>query len=108
MQEQINKRIYQILVTVTILVIVGGTVFYHLVEKFSWVNAYYFCIVSLTTVGYGDITPHTAFGKIFTTFYLIVGIVILGAFFNAIVKRRGDKMATKQAAIVKAKATSKE
>ncbi len=103
MQEQIDKRIFQILVTFTLIVLGVGVVFYHYVEKFSWVNAYYFCVVSLTTVGYGDITPHTNAGKIFTTFYLMVGVAILGAFLNALMKRRGQKMANKQAKVVEAK-----
>ena len=97
MQEQIDKRIFQVLVTFTLIVLGGGMIFYHLVEKMSWLNAYYFCVVSLTTVGYGDIAPTTPAGKIFTTFYLMVGVAILGAFLNAIMKRRSQKMEAKQA-----------
>jgi voltage-gated potassium channel len=108
MQEQIDKRIFQILTTTTVLVLVGGIIFYHTVEKMSWVNAYYFCVVTLSTVGYGDIVPHTAVGKIFTTFYIVVGVVILGAFFNAIVKRRGQKMESRQAEFVAAKISEKK
>jgi len=108
MQEQIDKRIFQILVTVTIAVLAGGMVFYHIVEKLSWVNAYYFCVVTLSTVGYGDITPHTALGKIFTTFYIMVGVIILGAFFNAVMKRRAHKMEAKQAMLVSQKSTEKK
>ena len=104
MQEQIDKRIYQILFTSTFLVLVGGMAFYHHFEKLSWLNAYYFCVVTLSTVGYGDITPHTAAGKIFTTFYLLVGLIILGAFFNTVVSRRGEKMRAKQAKKVEAAA----
>jgi voltage-gated potassium channel Kch len=107
MQEQLDKRIFQILVTFTLIVLGGGMIFYHIVEKLSWVNAYYFCVVSLTTVGYGDITPHTTAGKIFTTFYLMIGVVILGAFLNAIMKRRSQKMAVKQAEVIKAKDKAK-
>ncbi len=51
------------------------------VEHWSLVNAVYFCVVTLGTVGYGDITPTTDVGKIFTTVYIIVGLSILGGFF---------------------------
>jgi hypothetical protein len=108
MQEQIDKRIFQILVTITLAVLGGGMVFYHFVEKLSWVDAYYFCVVTLSTVGYGDITPHTSLGKIFTTFYIMVGVIILGAFFNAVMKRRTHKMEAKQAQVVKAQAEAKK
>lgn len=70
-----------------ISVITIGTVFYHFVEKLSWVDAYYFSVITLATVGYGDITPHTDIGKIFTTFYVLCGIGIIGLFANLLIKR---------------------
>lgn len=63
-----------------------GTVFYHFIEKWNWVDSYYFSVVSLTTVGYGDPAPATVAGKIFTTFYLIVGISIIAALINNLIK----------------------
>jgi voltage-gated potassium channel len=83
---------YRLLVTVTLAVLAGGTIFYHLTEKWSLLNSYYFCVVTLTTVGYGDITPHTSAGKLFTTVYILVGIGILGAFVNTFVKKRTVKI----------------
>lgn len=70
-----------------ISVITIGTVFYHFVEKLSWVDAYYFSVITLATVGYGDITPHTDIGKIFTTFYVLCGIGIIGLFANLLIRR---------------------
>lgn len=70
-----------------IAVISIGTVFYHFVEKLSWVDAYYFSVITLATVGYGDITPHTDLGKIFTTFYVLCGIGIIGLFANLLIRR---------------------
>jgi len=37
-------------------------------------------VVTLTTVGYGDFSPQTTFGKIFTTFYIFAGVGILTAY----------------------------
>mgnify|MGYP003618606559 FL=1 len=64
-----------------------GAVFYHHVEKLSWLDSIYFCVISLATVGYGDITPKTDAGKIFTIFYVIIGIGIFAASVNYLVKR---------------------
>ena len=52
---------------VVLAVILGvGTVSYHVIEDWSLLNAFYFCVVSLLTVGYGDLVPTTDFGKAFT------------------------------------------
>jgi voltage-gated potassium channel Kch len=45
------------------------------------VNAIYFSVVTLGTVGYGDITPTTDAGKLFTVFYIIFGLGVIGGFF---------------------------
>ncbi len=68
-----------------------GTVVYHHVEKFPWVDAYYFSVVTLATVGYGDFTPHTTFGKIFTTFYIFVGVGIITTFITYTMRRRAAR-----------------
>lgn len=78
---------YQITAGVALFILLLGTVFYHLVEHLRWLDSVYFCTITLTTVGYGDITPHTDAGKLFTIFYVIVGIGILGTFANLLVKR---------------------
>lgn len=40
-------------------------------------HSVWFSIVSLTAVGYGDVTPITAGGKIFTSMILIIGLAIV-------------------------------
>lgn len=76
------------LVGLVALSVIGfGSIFYHIVEKLSWLDSVYFSVITLTTVGYGDITPHTDQGKIFTIFYVIVGIGIIGTFANLLIRR---------------------
>lgn len=74
------------LVITVVLLIFSGTLFYHKVEGWSFVDAYYFSVITLTTVGYGDLTPLTVLGKVFTTIYLFVGIGIILAFINEVAK----------------------
>ena len=64
--------------------LIAGTTFYTLVEGWSIVDAIYFCAMSLATVGYGDVVPVTAEGKLFTVVYVLSGIGILVSFFTAL------------------------
>jgi voltage-gated potassium channel len=52
----------------------AGTVGFHCIEGWAWSDAFYATVVTLSTVGYGDFTPHTALGKWFTTGLIGVGI----------------------------------
>lgn len=96
MKEDIGKHAYRLLVAATVVVIGIGTVFYHLVEHFGWVDAYYFSVVTLATVGYGDLTPHTTAGKLFTTFYIFIGVGIVAAFISYTLRRRAQVRAYKR------------
>jgi len=86
-EYQAILRQFWIVAGVSAVVIGGGVLFYHITEKLSWVNAVYFCIVTLATVGYGDITPKTDAGKLFTCFYILIGVGIIGALVNLTVRR---------------------
>lgn len=68
------------LLAFTVGMILWASVFYHFVEGWSWLDSIYFSVVTISTVGFGDFSPDTAAGKIFTMFYIIVG---LGVFVTA-------------------------
>ena len=68
-----------------ILIIIGSTLGLYLIDP-SMNNLFddlWFVVVSLTTVGYGDITPNTVFGKVFSLILLIIGVFIFSAITGA-------------------------
>jgi voltage-gated potassium channel Kch len=89
----LTKYQFGILGFISLSTLVVGTFAYHSIEKLSWVDSLYFSTITLTTIGYGDITPKTDIGKLFTVFYVIIGIAIIGAFVNAIIRRASVKNA---------------
>lgn len=83
-----RKKNYLILFLLTTATIATGTLFYHFIEGFRWVDSYYFTVGTMFTVGYGDMAPKTDFGKVFTTFYMIIGVGIIGGFVKAAMQHR--------------------
>jgi voltage-gated potassium channel len=71
---------FRSLARLTVIAITSGVVFYSLVEHLSPLNALYFSVTTLATVGYGDFSPETAAGKLFTIVYVLVGVGLLLAF----------------------------
>jgi voltage-gated potassium channel Kch len=64
-----------------VLILVSGTSFYRTVEGWSWIDSLYFCVTTMSTVGFGDLSPVTPFGKIFTIVYIFVGVGVFVALF---------------------------
>jgi hypothetical protein len=75
------------LLSLVVLTLASGTVFYHFVEGWRWLDSLYFSLVTLATVGFGDLSPKTDFGKVFTMIYILVGLGLLAAFVNALGQR---------------------
>lgn len=70
------------------IIILLGTVFYRMAEGWSWLDSFYFSVITLSTVGYGDFSPTTAISKIFTSAYIFLGISVFVSFASMLAKER--------------------
>jgi voltage-gated potassium channel len=66
-----------------------GTIVYSVLEGWSLLDSLYFSVVTLATVGFGDLVPTTDGAKLFTIGYIILGIGILAGFASELLKFRG-------------------
>lgn len=48
------------IISTLMIIIATGTLFFHGVEGWSWLDSYFFTVVTLSTVGYGSLVPATA------------------------------------------------
>ena len=74
------------LFVLVVVTLAAGTLFYWQIEGWSLLDSFYFSSITLTTVGYGDLAPETAAGKLFTVFYVFTGIGLIVAFLNAVAR----------------------
>ena len=54
-----------------------GTVAFHLLEGWSILDSLYVTVQTVTTVGFGDVTPKTALGRAFATMFMMLGVGIV-------------------------------
>lgn len=55
-------------------VTVLGTVGYHTIEGWSWVDSLYMAVITLSTVGFGEIESLSPAGRVFTVLFIGVGV----------------------------------
>ena len=76
-----RKKIFVFLVAILTIVTVVGSLMYVIEgEQHGFINipiGIYWAIVTLTTVGYGDLSPQTALGKILASVVMILGYGII-------------------------------
>jgi voltage-gated potassium channel len=62
-----------------------GTVVFHQLEGWSILDSLYLTAQTVTTVGFGDIAPRTVAGRLFATFFMVVGVgIVLYALTSAV------------------------
>ncbi|QOP42042.1 potassium channel family protein [Sulfurimonas marina] len=61
------------------------------IEPLSFIESLYFSIVTITTLGYGDITPKTDMARALTALESLAGIFIIGIFLNSLAHVYAEK-----------------
>lgn len=83
---------FRALLVFVLVLLLTGTIFYSSVEGWRPLDALYFSVTTLTTIGFGDFAPKTDLGKIFTIFYIFVGVGTILSFITLVARhsRKSD------------------
>ncbi|MFT7285800.1 ion channel, partial [Nonlabens sp.] len=64
----------RISVTLLFFVVVVGVLGFKIYMGLSWVDALYMTVITITTVGYREITEPSEVAKLFTVFFILISV----------------------------------
>lgn len=65
----------RIVICTLVVLVIGGTVLFHYLEpSFTWIQAFYFTVTTMTTVGYGDLIPSNDLTRLAVSLYILVAV----------------------------------
>jgi voltage-gated potassium channel len=81
MSSQNPLRRFRLVAVLLATTLALGTVGYRLVEGWNWLDSFFMTLITVTTVGYGEVHPLDPGGKVFTSIVIAGGVgTVLYAF----------------------------
>jgi voltage-gated potassium channel len=71
--DDLNRQL-RVALFVFLTIIPVGTIGFHFIEGWNFLDALYVSVITLATIGYGDIHPESNFGKLWAMFLAIAGL----------------------------------
>src|SRR6056297_3352671 len=77
------RKLFKFLSIFVIMFIVYGVLFHYIMEyegrgdEFSWLTGFYWTLVTMTTLGFGDIVFSSDLGRAFSMLVLFSGVIFL-------------------------------
>lgn len=100
------NKIIHLIIAAGLVILVGTIVEYNIESKVpntqikTYLDSLWWCVATVTTVGYGDIVPVSNLGRIVAIFYMFFGISMISLLFfvitNSVYRRRYDKVEIEQ------------
>jgi len=70
----------KVVIVSLVLLIVLGTVLFRFLEPFTWIQAFYFTVSTMTTVGFGDLIPSSDSTRLVAALYMLVSVSLYVSF----------------------------
>jgi voltage-gated potassium channel len=100
------NKIIHLIIAAGLVILVGTIVMYNIESKVpnseikTYLDSLWWCVATVTTVGYGDVVPVSNLGRIVAIFYMFFGISMISLMFfvitNTVYRRRYDKIEIEQ------------
>jgi voltage-gated potassium channel len=72
-----RSKIYKAIMLLLVLLCIGVLGF-KFISDYTWIDSVYMTVITITTVGFGEVQPLDDFSKIFTIFLILTSVVIVG------------------------------
>ena len=73
----IQSKLYKAILLLLLVIVIGVTGYMYLSDD-TFINALYMTIITITTVGFGEIHPLSASERMFTIFLILMSVVVIG------------------------------
>src|SRR5579859_4929263 len=77
------RNLRRILLALAALVVIG-TLGFHFIEGWSYFDALYMVVITLTSIGYGEVHPLSHQGRVFNIGLIVMGAIIVALTIGAI------------------------
>ena len=72
-----KSKIYTAIISLIIVSLIG--IFgYRFISNYTWIDAVYMTVITITTVGFAEVNPLDTQSKLFTIFLILASVVVLG------------------------------
>uniref|UniRef100_A0A1J3IGT5 Two-pore potassium channel 1 n=1 Tax=Noccaea caerulescens TaxID=107243 RepID=A0A1J3IGT5_NOCCA len=102
MFRDLNPRLRRVIIFLALYLAIGTFCFYQVRNQISGhktngvLDAVYFCVVTMTTVGYGDLVPNSSASRLLACAFVFSGMVLVGH----LLSRAADYLVEKQEALL--------
>ncbi len=83
-QKFFNTNGFKYITIITFIFIIIGALGIHIFENIPMSDAFWWSFVTTTTVGYGDISPETVYGRFTAMILMLIGIGLIGSLTSTI------------------------
>lgn len=79
----LERRLLRIVLTFVAVITFGG-IGYVIIEGWTWIDAFYMAVITVTTVGFAEVHPLSQTGKVFTSVLILLGVGAITYAFTAL------------------------